>query len=159
MGEPLSAAAGFVGVIVPALHGARLLRKDIENFVDAPKAIASLKDDLVSVDLAIEGLKAVKPTEWESLGQPVVKQSEFAVRTCKTACEAFRHDLLRWTKHSADGKLSFRDRVNVGFFQEQKIKTLSAQLQNCKITVNGAASTATLYVESLPHPMLNDEKF
>lgn len=153
MADPVSAAAGFVGIIVPALHGARLLRRDIENLVDAPKAVGSLKEDLRSVDLAIEGLKAVKPAEWESLGQAVVEQSKVAVRTCESACDAFRSDLSRWTKHSEDGKLSLRDRFNVGFFQEQKIKSLSGQLQNCRSTINTAASTATLYAEfHLPIP-------
>lgn len=152
MTDPLSAAASVVGLAVPALHGTRLLLDDIQNIVDAPKAVASLKEDLLSVDLAIEALKAVQSSEWESLGQDVAKESKFAVTTCTTACDTFRNDLRRWTKHSENGKMSWRDRASVGFFKQHRIKSLSEQLQNCKITVNAAVSIATLYVGSHPEP-------
>jgi Fungal N-terminal domain of STAND proteins len=152
MADPLSAAASVVGIAVPALHGTRLLLDDIQNIVDAPKAVASLKEDLLSVDMAIEALKAVQSSEWESLGQDVVKESKFAVSTCATVCDTFRNDLQRWTKHSENGKISWRDRANVGFFKQQRIKSLSEQLQNCKITVNAAVGIATLYAGSHPKP-------
>jgi Fungal N-terminal domain of STAND proteins len=144
MADPLSAAASIVGLTVPALHGVRLLLDDIQNIVDAPKAVASLKEDLLSVDMAIEALKALQSSEWELLGQDVTKESKFAVSTCTLACDRFRNDLQRWTKHSEDGKMSWQDRANVGFFRQHKIKSLSEQLQNCKITVNGAVGMATL---------------
>lgn len=159
MADPVSAAAGFVGIIVPALHGVRLLRDDIVNISDAPKAIESLKEDLLSVEMAMEALEAVESSEWESLGQAVQNQSKSTVSTCKTKCDAFREGLQRWTKHSGAGKLSWRDQVNVGVWQQRNIKSLCVQLQNCKSTLNVTASIATLYVESLPNSMLNDEKF
>lgn len=144
MAEPLSTAATVVGIAVPALHGTRLLLDDIQKIVDAPKAVATLKEDLRSVDMALEALKAVHRSEWESLGQEVVGESKFAITTCTKACDTFRNDLQRWTRHSDDGKLSWRDRANVGFFKQERIKSLSEQLQNCKITVNTTVSVATL---------------
>jgi hypothetical protein len=48
--------------------------------------------------------------------------------------------------------MSWRDRANVGFFKQQRIKSLSDQLQNCKMTVNAVVSIATLYVESHTEP-------
>lgn len=151
--------SAIVGVIVPALHGTRLLRENIENITDAPKAVASLKEDLLSVDMAIKSLEAVEASEWRSLGQAVENQSKFAISTCKTACDTFMEGLQHWTKHSEHGKLTLWDRVNVGFFQKEKMKSLSAQLQNCRTTINSVASIAALYVGSLPNFMLNDEKF
>jgi hypothetical protein len=148
MADPVGAAASVVGLVVPALHGTRFLLDDIQNIVDAPKAVASLEEDLLSVDMAIEAFKAVPSTEWQSLGQEVVKESTFAVSTCATACDTFRNDLQRWTKRSENGKMSWRDRANVGFFKRHRIKSLSEQLQNCKITINTAVSIATLYVGS-----------
>jgi hypothetical protein len=79
MADPLSVAASLVGLAIPALHGTRLLFDDIQNIVDAPKAVASLKEDLVSVDMAIEALKAVQSSEWELFGQDVINESKFAV--------------------------------------------------------------------------------
>lgn len=78
--------------------------------------------------MALEGLNAVKPSEREVLGGAATKPFEFAISTCKTVCDAFRNDLQRWTKHSEDKKPSWREQVNLGFFQGHKIKSLSAQL-------------------------------
>ena len=151
MADPLSTAANVVGVTVPALYCARLLLDDIQNIVDAPKAVATLKEDLRAVDMALEALKAVHNSELESLGQKVVEESKFAISTCAKACDTFRNDLQHWTRHSEDGKLAWRDRANVGFFKQQRIKSLCQQLQNCKITVGTTVSVATLYVGSHPN--------
>lgn len=145
MGEPLSTAAGVVGIVVPAMHGTRLLLEDIKKIRGASDTVAGLQKEIEGVFLATEGLKAVKPSELESLG--VARQSLSAIETCDEACETFRKKLQRWTKHSPeDGKLSRRDRINVGFFQEESIKALSTRLQTCKTTLISAVSTATLFV-------------
>lgn len=157
MGEPFSAAAGAIGIIATALEGTRLLLRDIDNISQAPKVVAGLKEDVRGAEMAIEGLKAIEPTDLESLG--VAEQQLSAIKTCSKACDTFRNDLQRWTKHSENGNLSRRDRFNVGYFQAEKIKSLSTQLLNCKTTLILAASTATLFVESLAPPMRNDEIF
>lgn len=143
-GEPLSATASVVGIVVPAMHGTRLLLNDIKKIRGAPETVADLTKELEGVLLATEGLKAVELSELESLG--VVKQSLSAIKTADEACEAFRKDLQRWTKHSEDGKMSWRDRINVGFFQDENIKALSTRLQTCKTTLISAVGTATLFV-------------
>lgn len=79
-------ALGVFGIVVPALQGVRRLLEDIDNIVKAPKDVASLKDDLLSVEMALEGLNAVKPSEREVLGGAATKPFEFAISTCKTAC-------------------------------------------------------------------------
>lgn len=144
MGDPLGTAAGVVGIVVPAMHATRLLLDDIEKIRVAPATVEGLKKELQGVILATESLQVVKPSELESLG--VAKQSLSAIKTCDEACEAFSKDLRRWTKHSEDGKMSWRDRINVGFFQDENIKSLSTRLQTCKTTLILAVSTATLFV-------------
>lgn len=144
MGDPLGTAAGVVGIVVPAMHATRLLLDDIEKIRGAPATVEGLKKELQGVILATESLQVVKPSELESLG--VAKQSLSAIKTCDEACEAFSKDLRRWTKHSEDGKMSWRDRINVGFFQDENIKSLSTRLQTCKTTLILAVSTATLFV-------------
>lgn len=144
MADPLSITAGVVGIIVPALQGTRLLLDDLQCIIDAPKALETLKTDLSSVEMALTSLRAVKDVEWELLGDPVVKQSKAAIHTCTEACELFRADLQRWTKHSDEGKLSLKDRANVGFFKQRRIKAISNQLQTCQISINSVASIATL---------------
>lgn len=104
----------------------------------------SLHKEIEGVFLDTEGLKAVQPSELESLS--VARQSLSAIKICEEARENFRKDLQRWTKHSEDGKMSRRDRINVGFFQKENIKALSTRLQTCKTTLISAVSSATLFV-------------
>lgn len=93
MADPLSIGAGVVGIIVPALHGSRLLLDDLQCIIDAPTAIETLKNDLCSVEMALTSLRAVKDVEWELLGDAVVKQSKAAIHSCTKACDLFRTDL------------------------------------------------------------------
>lgn len=145
MADPLGVAAGVVGITVPALHGARLLLDDLDKLKDAPKTVKRLADDVHSVDAALKLLQDVKDSEWESLGTSVAEQSKTTISSYTQACDLFRTDLKRWTRHSEDGKLAWQDRANVGFFKQGQIKAMSEQLQNCKVTINNLVSIATLY--------------
>jgi len=145
MPDPLSVAASIVGVTVPALHGTRLLLDDLNKIIDSPQVVQSLKDDVTSAEMALQSLQAIKDPEWEVLGETISDQSKAAIKNCARACGMFRDDLHRWTRHSDEGRLSWQDKVNVGFFKERQIKAMSEQLQSCKITLNSAVSIATLY--------------
>ena len=144
MADPLSIAASIVGIIIPALHGTRLLLDDLEKLKDAPKTVKRLKDDVLSVDATLRLLQSVEDREWESLGTSVAEQAKTTVSSCTETCDVFRADVQRWTKHSEDGKLVWQDRVNVGFFKQSQIKAMSEQLQNCKLTINSVVNIATL---------------
>jgi len=58
-------------------------------------------------------------------------ESKTTISTCTRACDEFRTDLQRWTRHSGDGRLKWQNRANVGFFRQGQIKAMSEQLQNC----------------------------
>ena len=142
--DGLSGAANIIGIAVPALYATRLLLDDINNVVKAPETITSLRQDLESVEKALAALNALPITEFELLGQEVFDETKPMFDLCTKACDKFRVDLHRWTKHSEDGKLSWLDRVNVGFFKQKRIKSLIGQLQNCKLTVNMVITVAIL---------------
>ena len=103
MADPLSIAASVIGIIVPALHGTRLLLDDLEKLKDAPKTVNRLADDVHSVDAALNLLQDVKGREWELLGRSVAEQSKTTISSCTQACDLFRTDLKRWARHSEDG--------------------------------------------------------
>jgi hypothetical protein len=113
---------------------------------DAPKTITRLSDEVRSVDAALNLLNGMEEREWVSLGTTVAEESKTTISSYKEACDLFRADLERWTKHSEDGKLAWHDRANVGFFKKAQIKAMSEQLQNCKLSINTVISIATLYV-------------
>lgn len=144
MAEPLSVAASVVGVAVPALHGIRLLLDDLQKLKDAPKTVKRLEEDVRSVDNALTTLQSVEDQQWQSLGTPVAEGSKKTISSSVKACDQFRNQLQRWTKHSEDGRLTIKDRANLGFFKQGQIKAISEQLQNCKLSVNFVVSIAIL---------------
>ena len=144
MADPLSITASVVGITVPALHGIRLLLDDLQQLKDAPKTVKRLVQDVHSVDTALKLLQGVGDREWDLLGANVAKESETTISSCTQACDLFRLELQRWTRHSEDGKLAWRDRANVGFFKQTQTKAISEQLQSCKLDINTVVSTATL---------------
>ncbi|KAK4139100.1 uncharacterized protein C8A04DRAFT_40987 [Dichotomopilus funicola] len=143
--DPLSITAGVVGIATPAVHCIRLLLEDIQKIVDAPEALKSLRNDLLSVDQALVSLQAVSEAQWQSLGDAVLAQSKTATTSCGESCDRFRATLGRWTRHSDDGKLSLRDRAMVGFLKQGHVKSMSEQLQHCKLTLTSVVCTATLH--------------
>jgi hypothetical protein len=144
MADPLSITASVVGIIVPALHGTRLLLGDLQQLSDATKTIKRLTDDVQSVHATLELLQGVEDGDWKSLGQNVAKQSKATISSCTQACNLFRADLQKWTRHSEDGKLTWLDRANVGFFKKDQAKAMSEQLQSCKLAINLIVGVATL---------------
>lgn len=144
MAETLSIAGSIVSITAVAMHGMRLLHDDLQKIKEAPKTIEKLRDDILFAEKAVILLQAVKDIEWESLGGTVADTTKTVVASCGKACEAFRADLQSWTSHSGDGHLSKRDRVNVGFFKQRRIESMSKQLQNCIISINAMTGMATL---------------
>lgn len=144
MVEPLSLAANIAGVVIPALHGMRLLLRDLQDIKDAPKNVKDLENDILLVDRSLSSLQAIKPEDLNTLGSNVEEDVKSAIGICSTACETFRADLQRWTRHSQDEKLSRRDRSTIGFWKQTHIKSIQSKLQNCQVNVTSVVSTATL---------------
>lgn len=142
--DPLSITAGVMGIVAPTLHCVRLLVEDLQNIADAPNTVKALTNNLQSVELALDSLGAVTDSQWESLGDAITTQSKATITFCKTSCEEFKTSLDRWTRHSTDGTLSWRDRATLGIFRQDHIKSISKQLQQCNITLTSVTSIATL---------------
>ena len=142
--DPLSIAASVVGVVMPALHGVRLLIDDIQKIRDAPDDVRSVRDDLLAIGKGLTALQTVSDPQWESLGETIVIQAKSAMNLCTESCDRFRASLHRWTRHSDDGKLSWRDQAMVGIFKQSQIKSMSRQLQNCKVNLTSVVTIASL---------------
>ncbi|CAH0053944.1 unnamed protein product [Clonostachys solani] len=145
--NPLSITAGVAGVAVPALQCVRHLRNDLESILNAPNDIVSVREDLLTIEQAITSVQNISDQQWEWLGKAVVVQSETGLKLCKKSSSKFQAAIDRWTMHSADGKLSWRDRAMIGLFRQDQIKSTSTQLQNCKMTLTSVVSTATLSLQ------------
>jgi hypothetical protein len=144
MSDPLSVTASVAGLVVLALQGIRLLVNDVNNIREAPTSLENLQVDLASVEMSLQSLESIDESQLRSLGEQVYNQSAVAIERCTSTCREFHDDLQRWTKRSRDGKLSWRDKTNIGIFKERRIEAMSRQLQNYKLTLNSVAVTATL---------------
>jgi hypothetical protein len=144
MADPLSVSASVAGLVGLALQGTRRLIDDVNNVRDAPKSLEDLQTDLTSIGASLKSLEAVDESQLRLLGENVYDQSAMAIEKCASACDRFRGDLQRWTKRCRDGKLSWRDKMNIGFFKEQRIAAMAKKLQSCKLTLNSVVGTATL---------------
>lgn len=144
MTDPLSITAGVVGITVPALHGVRLLLEDLQQLKEAPKAAKRLSEDVQSAETSLKLLQDVGEREWNLLGASVLDKLKTTISSCTQACNFFRTNLQRWTRHSEGGKLAWQDRTIVGFFKQGQVKAMSEQLQNCKLSINSIVSIATL---------------
>lgn len=144
MSDPLSVTASVAGLVVLALQGIRLLVNDVNNIKEAPKSLENPQDDLASVQMSLKSLGVIDESQLKLLGEQVYDQSTAAIEKCTSTCHDFHNDLQRRTRRSRDGKLSWRDKTNIGIFKERRIEVMSRQLQNCKLTLNSVAVTATL---------------
>ncbi|OBT39258.1 hypothetical protein VE00_10179 [Pseudogymnoascus sp. WSF 3629] len=156
MSDPLSITASVVGITVAALHGTRLLLEDLQQLKDAPKTVKRLVEEVHSVNIALALVQDVEDREWELLSADLAHLLKTTICNCKQACDLFRTDLQRWTRHSEDGQLAWKDRANVGFFKQAQIKSMSEQVSNCRLTINSAVSIANLYI-SVRHSHITEE--
>ncbi|KAH7305368.1 hypothetical protein BKA65DRAFT_531187 [Rhexocercosporidium sp. MPI-PUGE-AT-0058] len=84
MADPLSITTSVVGIIIPALHGIRLLLRDLQQLSDTPKTIKRLTNDVQS----------------KSLSQNVAKQLKATISSCTQACVLFKADLQNSVRNS-----------------------------------------------------------
>ncbi|KAL8290754.1 hypothetical protein RB597_008823 [Gaeumannomyces tritici] len=144
--DPFSITAGVVGIVGPTLHCVKLLVDDIQKIIGAPDTLKALTEDLEFLRLTLVSVKDITTPQWKSLGEPVVKQSEAAIASCKDSCDTFQASLKHWTRHSKDdGTLSWRDRTALGLYRDGHVKSMSGQLKSCCSALSCVSNVATLH--------------
>jgi Fungal N-terminal domain of STAND proteins len=69
-----------------------------------------------------------------------------ALENCRNACKTFQAKLKKWMRHSTDQHLHWWDRVRMGILADNTVETLSKRLLQCKVIINTAIGTMTLFV-------------
>jgi hypothetical protein len=134
-----SITPSVVDIPASALHDVRRFIEDLQQLKEAPKTFKSLLEDVQSVEASLNLLQGVKRREWDLLGASVLEGSNTTISSCIEACESFGYYLRRWIRHSKRGKLAWQDRISEG-----QVKSMSEQLQNCKLSINSVMSIASL---------------
>lgn len=145
MTDPLSVAAGVVGIVAPALHVSRLLLNDLKSIKDAPSNIKTLTDHIDSLTMALTSVESIDDSEWRSLGPALIDNAKSMITTSTATCKRFSADIQRWTSRSKDGSLSLLDRSMIGFFKHTHLTSMSGEIQTCQTKITSVVSIATLY--------------
>ncbi|KAJ4243695.1 hypothetical protein NW762_014749 [Fusarium torreyae] len=143
--DPLSITAAVLGIAAPTVQSIQHLRHNIQAISDAPDDIASLGEDLLTIEQAITSIQEVSEPQWLTLGESVIAQYKTGINLCRKSCTRFQAAIEHWTRHGEAVKLSWRDRTAIGLFKQDQIKYTSSQLQNCKLTLPSVIGIANFH--------------
>ena len=146
MTDPFSTFAAVAGVAALTVQAIKSLTNDVQAIREAPAAVDNLKQDLDAVAGVIQLLEGGTGELRQHFSADANMVLASALENCKTACETFQAKLKRWMSHSHGQQIYWWDRVRVGILADKKVEMLSKQLLQCKITINTALGTMTLYV-------------
>lgn len=146
--DPFSITAAAIGITDVASRSILELRNLIGSLSEAQDVVADVHSSLANIERPLATLKKLTISDEttsialrEDLRKAGVAE---AVNSCGVACKKFNGDLTKWTKHSSATKLSLRDRLAVGVWNREKIRTFRTQLQYCEATVHFAVTSAQL---------------
>lgn len=66
-----------------------------------------------------------------------------AVNNCGQACDNFSKKLSKWTKHD-NSKTTLKERLLVGIWNKEKIRTFETQVQSCQAIIQLAVTSTQL---------------
>jgi hypothetical protein len=146
--DPFSITVGALGITDFAISSIGQLHDLINGLAEAKDVVQDVALSLEAIQLplsALESLKisdsAVYATAKDDIEKAGVAK---AVNNCGKACNDFTKKLEQWTKHSSTTKLSLRDRLSVGVWNKEKIRTLRTQVQSCQSIVQFAVESTQL---------------
>ncbi|EUC39744.1 hypothetical protein COCMIDRAFT_31172 [Bipolaris oryzae ATCC 44560] len=132
--DPLSITASAIGITAFATSSIVQLRNIIDGLSEAQDVVADVASSLANIERPLAALERLSISDEstsvaakEDLRKAGVAE---AVNECGNICNKFSKNLSKWTKHSSSTKLSLRDRLSVGVWNREKIRTLNTQLQS-----------------------------
>lgn len=146
--DPLSITASAIGITGFAMTSIVELRTLIDDLSEAQDVVQDVAANLANIERPLAALEqlhisdgATSSAAKEDLRKAGVAE---AVNMCGDACSDFSKNLTKWTRHSSATKLSLRDRLSVGMWNREKVRTLRTQVQSCEATVQFAVTSAQL---------------
>ncbi|PZD29772.1 hypothetical protein A1F96_04896 [Pyrenophora tritici-repentis] len=149
--DPFSITAGAIGITGFATTSIVQLHHLISGLSEAQDVVADVASSLANIERPLAVLEQLSISD-ESTSIAVKEDLRKAgvaeaVNECGNTCNEFSKNLTKWTKHSSTAKLSLRDRLSVGVWNREKIRTLKMQLQSCEATVQFAVTSTQLMVQ------------
>lgn len=147
MAEIVGTVSAAIGIAATALHAVRVLANDLGSIKDAPQTIANAKTELHNVQFVIESLQtSLGQTDWQPVLSDIAHTGnlEGALKACSEVCGRFHDELKNLMRHSGEGGLSRRDRLNVGFLAKDRVMAFISELNVCKSTISLALNGTNL---------------
>lgn len=147
--DPFSISIAAVGISGTAITGISALRKAIDSVKDADEDINEIRVYLDSIRRPLDALQTLVTDTNEETSVASKKAlaktgMADAVNDCGKACEVFNKRLQKWTKHSREEKLSFRDKMSMGVLNKERVRTFKTRVETCQRTVHFAISSTQL---------------
>ena len=151
MADPLSVAAGVVGITAVALHSVRSLKEFIDNIHDAPRAITNLGTESVALRTVLEDLHhllEINVLNKKAAQAELVPNIQIPLDGCTTTVKDIERKILPFTKEVNKSK-RYRWRNLIAWrFREKEFIALQNTLLAQKTTLMIAISTSN--VSALP---------
>lgn len=148
--DPFSITVGALGITQFAISSIDNLREFINGLDEAKDVMQDVTSDLEAIQLPLSALENLQISDdktylaaKEDLENTGVAD---AVNKCGQACADFTKRLEQWTKHSTTTKLSLRDRLSVGLWNKEKIRTFRTQVHSCQAIVQFAIDSTQLII-------------
>jgi hypothetical protein len=146
--DPFSITAGAIGISGFTINSFIQLRNVINDLSDAQELLKDINSSLQNIERPLNALEQLEISDESTLisakGDLEKAGVAEAVNSCAGACDKFSKNLVKWTKHSSATKLSLRDQLSVGVWNQEKIRTFRMQLQSCEATVQFAVVSTQL---------------
>ena len=146
--DPFSITVGALGITEFAISSIEKLHNFINSLAEAKEVVQDIAANLEAVQrplAALSELKISNSATYNEAKKDLEKTGVAeAVNECGQACAEFTKKLEQWTKHSSSTKLSIRDRLSVGVWNKEKIRTFRTRVQSCQAIVQFAIGTTQL---------------
>jgi predicted DNA-binding protein YlxM (UPF0122 family) len=146
--DPFSIAVGALGITEFAIFSINHLRDLIGSLAEAKEVVQDIASTLEAIQRPLAALEEIKISDSATYAEAKSDLEKTGVadvvNKCGQACADFSKKLQQWTKHSSSTKLSLRDRLSVGIWNKEKIRTFRVQIQSCQIIVQFAIESTQL---------------
>lgn len=146
--DPFSITAGAIGITGVATTSIAHLHTLINGLSEAQDVVTDVASTLANIERPLAALEqliisdeAACTAAKEDLKKTGVAE---AVNKCGAACSDFSKNLAKWTRHSTTTKLSLRDRLSIGVWNKEKIRTFRMQLRLCEAALHFTVTSTQL---------------
>jgi hypothetical protein len=146
--DPFSITVGALGITGFALSSMDHLRDLIGSLADAKEVVQDIALTLEAIQRPLTSLERLTISDHVTYAEAKSDLENTgvaeAVNRCGQACADFTRKLQQWTKHSNNSKLSLQDRLSVGVWNKEKIRTFRTQVLSCQAIVQFAIESTQL---------------